>query len=106
MIGLIITLATITSYFAIGFTWSKRMLPKWWEIAREDNAHWFTPEYKRQYTRGSVKSQYFWKAVAWPFFALFGLDSVIDKHDPERIKKENDSREQRIRDLERELGIR
>lgn len=111
MIPLLVTLATITGYFTIGFAWSRRMLPKWWEIGRREwRAYGLSDDgVTSREARESVKQQYFWKAVCWPIFAathLINLDRVIDSGDPVKLKREADQRERRIRQLERELGIK
>lgn len=109
MIPIIITLATITSYFTVGFTWSRRMLPKWWEIARREwRSYSWDDDEDSTHQRSSVKEQFFWKAVTWPVFLTIhtiDLDRVIDSGDPRKLEARLKERDRRIDELERELGM-
>lgn len=102
MIGAVLGIGIPVVYLTIGYTWSTRMIPKWWELARHEWRH-------EDIARRSVREQWFFKALIWPgclAYQAINPDQIIDRHDPQRREKELDQREREIKRLERELGIR
>lgn len=104
MLALAITLGSIASYFGIGFAWSHKMLPTWWDKAAEkyDMYAYGRSPYTSLSVHKSVKEQYFWKALVWPFalpvyFISEGLDNAVEKSNPLTI-------ERKMREKERELA--
>lgn len=95
----LIGLGLIAGYLAIGFHWSKKMLPTWWEKARaewkiESNIRW------------AVREMYVSGIWFWPSRMISAnADRLINQHDPERAERELKARDKRIKELERELGI-
>jgi len=113
MLALAITLGSIASYFGIGFVWSRKMLPIWWDKAAENydmhvGYHYGRSPYETKYVHTSVKEQYFWKAVVWPFalpiyFILEGLNNVVDKSNPLTIEREMREKQRELEEREYKL---
>ena len=110
MIGLIVA-AAITGYFTIGAYSAWKLLPQRWEKARLKNeTEWRgmegTPSIER-WIRQDVMAKTLGVLAVWPIMiAIHFFTTAVDSADQRARKREMDEREKRIRDLERELGIR
>jgi len=103
VITLIITLASITAYLATGATLAIRSLPRAWETARK---HW-----GESMAPASVKGMTIAMFTLWPFYLSVlafnsGLGRIIDRGDPRAVAEKIRQQQERIANLERELGIR
>lgn len=114
MLALAITLGSIASYFGIGFAWSRKMLPVWWDKAAENYDNYMVgygygrSPYDSTYVRSSAKAQYFWKAIVWPFalpiyFISEGMDSAVDKSNPLTIEREMREKKRELQERERKI---
>lgn len=102
MAGVSIALA-LAAYFGIGVALAKRDLPRLWEATRES---WSLPSSVRE----SVILMSLVTVLTWPvrvpFLLLWvAVGRAVDQGDPERVQKELADAQQRITELERELGI-
>ncbi|WP_181272817.1 hypothetical protein [Brevibacterium oceani] len=110
MIGLIIATA-ITGYFTIGAYSAWKLLPRRWEKARLKNESRFPSMKGTHSIEGWIREDVMLKTLGvltvWPvMIAINFFTTAVDSTDPRARKREMDEREQHIRDLERELGIR
>src|SRR5699024_12650418 len=103
--------AARTEYFTIGANSAWKLLPQRWEKARLKNeTEWRgmkgTPIIER-WIRQDVMAKTLGVLAVWPIMiAIHFFTTAVDSADPRARKREMDEREKRIRELERELGIR
>ncbi len=104
MTTLIITLTSIWFYFLFGWLAAVRNLPRAWREARD---FWHDSDMART----SVKARTVFMLLFWVFYIpgraigeWFG--HVVDTADPRIVEDKVRKQEQRIRQLERDLGLR
>ncbi len=103
MITLIITLASIIAYLTAGYRAALRNLPRAWAGARKQWGSWNA--------EASVKGRTICMFLFW-FFYIPGraigdwFNRVITDADPEVAARKMKEQQARIRELERELGMR
>lgn len=99
-----IVLASIAAYLAMGWWLAMRDLPQAQIRARR---HW----HYNDTIRSSVKEQTVSMCLVWPVLSPLRafscrLDEAIDARDPDLLAAKVAERDQRIAQLERELGMR
>lgn len=95
-------------YLAIGYRCAIRNLPR---SIRRAGKEWGWDDIGTPYARGDVRIGFITMLLFWvvriPMNAVSNnLDSVIDQHNPEAMEKRVAEQDQRIAELERELGMR
>ncbi|WP_017585497.1 hypothetical protein [Nocardiopsis ganjiahuensis] len=107
-------LAYLTAYFALGWWLAKRDLPRAWAAARKEHGdpnERVAGELNQKFALGDVKAAttitlFFWP-VALPARAFNGaITRTATGHDPREQEKRLRAQADRIRELERELGIK
>src|SRR6266496_4320474 len=103
MITLIITLASIIAYLTIGYRAALRNLPRAWAEARKQWGSWNA--------EASVKGRTICMFLFWLFYIpgrAIGdqFNRVIRDADPQVAATKIKDHQERIRELERELGMR
>ena len=101
---LLIVLGIAVTYLAAGWFIAVRNLPRAWAHARRD---W----YFDSGITGSVKTQTVAMCLFWPLYLPLAvlsdhLTHVVEAADPEVAAEELRKQRARIKELERELGIR
>lgn len=102
MAGVSVVLVLV-AYLGIGTGLAKWDLPRLWNAARHD---WSSSDSARE----SVQMMTLCTVLFWPFrmpwLALWSLTGrAIDRGDPQRLENELREAQQRIAELERDLGI-
>lgn len=107
MSALVITLASIAAYFAVGWSLAKWDMPRVWTAARGEWSH--DSSARESVVMCSLLTLAFWP-VRLPLVLLWrSISHAVDRNDPSVVeadlRQQVDDRDRRITQLERELGI-
>lgn len=111
MTGIGIFLACLAAYFGVGWRLAKWDMPRAWAGAIRENSSSYDGEVYEDMARQSVAFQTMGTIILWPVMIPFwrllvpAIKGAVEQGDPRALQREIKARDERIAELEKELGL-